>query len=233
MRNYLRLGFMAVNLILCFGAIAVINEVKAQNPGAQVYQLMETNRNSLKSLKTDIKMTKANSQTGDTDESKGTLLYLPATGQNMLVRIDWSTPQQEILAIVKGQYVAYRVKLNQAYVGKVDRKNANVKTNGALDFISMSKDDLKKNYEPPKYLGTENLDGIPTFHIKLIPKLKKDYQYAEVWVDGNGMPLQGQIVEKNNDSTTIKLGSNYQKNAAIKPTEFKVDLPRDCKIIKQ
>ena len=54
---------------------------------------------------------------------------------------------------------------------------------------------------------------------------------ADLWVDGNGMPVQAKITEKNNDTTLVLL-SNMQKNVTIKASEFKINLPKGTKIIR-
>ncbi|MEJ7698501.1 MAG: hypothetical protein WKF71_02480 [Pyrinomonadaceae bacterium] len=54
---------------------------------------------------------------------------------------------------------------------------------------------------------------------------------AELWVDGNGMPIQAKVVESNNDTTTVLL-SGFEKNAKINLQQFEVKLPKDTKIVK-
>ena len=56
-------------------------------------------------------------------------------------------------------------------------------------------------------------------------------EYAEVWVDGSGMPVQTKVVEKNGDSTCIRL-TNMEKNADISPEAFSLKLDAGVKIVK-
>jgi outer membrane lipoprotein-sorting protein len=66
----------------------------------------------------------------------------------------------------------------------------------------------------------ENLWGdVATTHFKAVPKNGASYNYIEVWVDSSGMPVQTKMVEKNNDSTTVRL-TNVSKNQTIPKTEF-------------
>jgi outer membrane lipoprotein-sorting protein len=57
------------------------------------------------------------------------------------------------------------------------------------------------------------------------------FNYAEVWVDSTGMPIQTKIVEKNGDATTVWL-SNLEKNRKLSVDEFVVKYDPSAKIIK-
>jgi outer membrane lipoprotein-sorting protein len=222
MKNYLRLSLTALALVLFFNAFAV-TEAKAQGILNEILKRMEAHRQSLSSLQANITMDKYNPQVDIHDVTEGTTMYLPAKGRDALVRIDWTKPTQETLSVVNKQYVLLRTRLNQAIVGKVDSKNTNTKAGGALAFMSMSKEQLKANYDV-SYLGKETVGGnVETWHLKLVPKTATGQKYAEIWVDGNGMPLQAKVVENNDDSTTVLL-TNLQKNINLDASKFKVNL---------
>ncbi|MGI8467712.1 MAG: LolA family protein [Pyrinomonadaceae bacterium] len=222
MRNYLRLSLTALALVLFFNAFAV-TDAKAQGILGDILKRMEAHRQSLTSLEANITMDKFNSQLGEHDVTTGTIMYLPAKGRDALVRIDWMKPVQETLSVVDKKYVLYRPRLNQAIVGKVDDKNKNAKATSALSFMSMSKEQLKANYDL-SYLGIETVSsGVETWHIKLVPKTSASYKYAEIWVDKDGMPIQGKVIEPNDDSTTVLL-SNLQKNINLDASKFRVNL---------
>ena len=63
------------------------------------------------------------------------------------------------------------------------------------------------------------------------PKGQASYQYIEVWVDKEGMPVQTKMVEKNNDATTVRL-TNIQKNQSIPLGEFELKLDSSVKRVK-
>jgi outer membrane lipoprotein-sorting protein len=230
MKLFLRTCFATIALTLFFGAFAAI-ETKAQNLLPEILKRMETHRNTLTSLRSNVTMVKYNAQLKESDKTEGTSIYLPTKGRDALVRIDWTKPVQEILAVVKGKYVLYRPRLKQAITGNAKDAKGNGKANGALAFMNMSKEQLKANYTI-KYLGQENVSsGSPTWHLELTPKTATSYKLAEIWVDGNGMPVQAKITENNNDSTTVLL-SNFDKNKGIDASQFEVRLPKDTKIVK-
>lgn len=231
MKKIFRLSFTAAALMFVFSFFAV-TESKAQGSIInEILKRMEAHRQSLTSLQASVKMDKYNAQLDEHDITEGSTKYLPAKGRDALVRIDWTRPVEETLSVVNKQYVLYRPRLGQAIIGKVEEGNKSTKSTGALAFMSMSKEKLKANYNVQD-LGQENVSGnIPTYHLKLIPKTPTNYQYGEIWVDGNGMPLQMRVVESNNDSTTVLL-SNLQKNLDLNAAVFKVNLPKGTKVVK-
>ncbi len=229
MKSFFRISFAAFALSLFFNVFAV-TETKAQGVLNEILKRMEAHRGSLTSLRSSVKMVKYNAQLKESDTTEGTSVYLPTKGRDALVRIDWTKPVQETLAVVNGKYVLYRPRLKQAIVGNAKDAKGNGKANGALGFMNMSKEQLKANYAI-KYLGQENVaGGIQTWHLELTPKTAQNFKTAELWVDGNGMPIQAKVIENNNDTTTVLL-SNLEKNISIKASVFKVNLPNDTKRI--
>jgi len=173
-----------------------------------------------------------NAQLGENDITEGDLSYPPGKSEKQIyVRIDWTKPIAESLAIANGQYVLYRPKTKQAIIGKVDSAKGNSKSGGALAFMTMSKAQLSANYDV-KYAGEETVSsGVNTFHLVLTPKAATSYKSADLWVDANGMPVQAKIVERNNDTTTILL-TNIQRNATVNASVFKISPPKGTAIVQ-
>jgi len=229
MKLFLRLSLTAIAITLFFSAVTV-TETKAQQLN-EILKRMEINRSAMKTLRSEVTMVKYNAQLKESDKIQGTSIYLPTKGRDALVRIDWVKPVEEKLAVVNGKYTLYRPRLKQAIIGNAKNAKGNGKANGALAFMNMSKEQLKANYTI-KYLGEENVSGkIPTWHLELTPKMATNFKLAELWVDGNGMPIQAKVIETNNDSTTVLL-SNFEKNATINANDFEIKLPPDTKRIK-
>ncbi len=228
MKIFLRFSFAAALLAVFFSAFA-ITETKAQQIN-EILKRMETHRQSLTSLRANVKMVKYDSVLKVPDSIEGTSMYVPLKGRDALVRIDWTKPV-ETLSVVKGQYVIYRPRLNQYLTGKTKDAQGSGKASNAMSFMNMSKAELKDNYSI-KYIGQEAVSGgTQTAHLELTPKTAQSYKSAEIWVDKDGMPIQAKIIEKNNDTTTILL-SNIKKNETIKTAEFIVKLPKDAKQVK-
>jgi outer membrane lipoprotein-sorting protein len=230
MDKFLRFGLAAVALIFVFNVFAV-TETKAQGLLNDVLNRMDAHYKALSSLQANVKMDKYNSQLDEHDITEGAVKYLPLKGRDALVRIDWTKPVEESLAVVNKEYVLYRPRLRQALVGKVDKAQGSAKSNSALAFMNMSKAQLKTNYNV-KYIGSETVSGgVQTWHLELTPKTKTTYKLANVWVDGNGMPIQMKVTENNNDATTIFL-SNLKKNETLNTKIFVINLPKGTKELK-
>lgn len=219
--------------VLLFVVIFAIGAFSAVPTSAQplneIMSLMESHKEALQTLRADVRMAKWESQLKITDFQKGNVSYISKEGRNGYVRINWTDPVREILVVVKGKYVLYRPALGQAIKGKVNGKG-NGKASNILAFISMSKRQLRQNYLV-RFLGNSTLGGNRVFHLKLVPKGKQSYKFAELWIDKNGMPIQAKVIEKNNDSSTIRL-TNLKKNVKIKNSVFRLKLPKSVKIIK-
>lgn len=230
MNKFLRFGLTAIALTFFFNAVAV-TETKAQAVLPEILKRMEAHRASLKTMESDVTFVKIDSLLDEQDIRKGKVKYIPGKTENdMYIRIDWVKPNEQI-AVIKTDYILFRVDLKQAIVGKVNNAKNSANAGNALSFMSMSKDQLRANYSY-KYIGEENLSsGAKTVHLELIPKTPQKYKSADLWVDLDGMPLQMRIVEKNGDSTTILL-SGVKKNVTLKGDDFKIVPPKDTKIIK-
>ena len=230
MSNFLRAGFAAIALTFVLGTFAA-TETNAQIN--EVLKRMDTHYKALQTLRADIKMVKYDGtlkMTEDSDIYEGKVMYLPAKGRDAYIRIDWSKPV-ESLAVVDKKYVVYQPRLKQAMVGNVNSTKGSAGATNPLSIINMSKEQLKANFDI-KYLGQENVGGgTPTWHLELTPNIASTYKTSDIWVDGNGMPVQIKITENNSDSTTILL-TNLDKKSVINKDSFSIKLPSGTKLVK-
>ena len=197
---------------------------------SSVLNRMERNRQGLKSLRSGISMEKYNSQLRDSEKFAGVVSYVPTTGREASVRIEWRSPQHEILTVSNGKFVLFRPRLNMAYVGS--SKSKNNKAGGVLEMIYMSRQQLETRFQPLQDVREETLwGGVSTIHLTLVPKGNASFKYAEIWVDSYGMPVQTKVVEKNDDSTTMRL-TGLEKNIKIPSDDFSQKLDSNVRIVK-
>jgi outer membrane lipoprotein-sorting protein len=226
---------LGIALAIVIGTlISAPSATNAQSAGlvSSVLNRMERNRQSLRSLKASLSMEKYNAQLRDKENFTGWVLYLPSSGRDASVRIEWQKPQHEILAVSKGQYTLFRPRLNQAIVGKSGSVKGKAGAGGVLDMMYMSKQQLEAKFQPLQDVREETLwGGVSTIHLTLVPKGNASYKYAEIWVDSAGMPVQTKIVEKNGDATTMRL-SGMERNLKISSDEFSIKLDSNVKIVK-
>ena len=232
MNKLLRASLMAIGLSLLISVVSV-TETNAQVLN-EILRRMDVNNKALQSLTASLTMVKTNTQLNVSDTTIGTTSYLPKsklTGGKMYVRIDWTKPVEEQISVIGDAYELYRPRLNQVIVGRTNNAKNNASVGGALGFMSMSKEQLRANYDVV-YIGEEGINGgINTWHLQLTPKTPQSYKLADLWVDGDGMPRQAKVTEQNNDSTTVLL-SNIQKNGTIQTKIFKLNYPGSVKKIK-
>jgi outer membrane lipoprotein-sorting protein len=222
-------------LLVLLASAFIVGSPKAttgQSAGlvSSVLNRMERNRQSLRSLKASLSMEKYNAQLRDAERYKGLVSYLPGSGRDASVRIEWQSPQHEILTVSNGKYTLFRPRLNMAYVGS-SKSNRN-KAGGVLEMMYMTRAQLEARFEPVKDVREETLwGGVSTIHLTLVPKGNASFKYAEIWVDSSGMPVQTKIVEKNDDATTMRL-SSLERNTKISGDDFNIKLDSNVKIVK-
>ena len=234
MKRLISSGLMVAFIL---SAIVIVTPTTTNGQGAglvsSVLSRMEKNRESLKTLRAGISMVKYNSQLGIEDKYNGVVIYMPGAGRQASVRIDWSHPRREVLAVNNNKYTIYRPALNVVYTGDARKMGGkDGKASGLLDMMNMSRQQLEARFQPVKDVREETLwGGVSTIHLTLVPKGNAGYKYAEVWIDAGGMPVQTKIVEKNDDSTTMRLTS-LEKNQKISAGDFDIKYDSNAKIVK-
>jgi outer membrane lipoprotein-sorting protein len=229
MRRIVPLGLL-VALLFVTVAVSSPTDANAQGAGliSSLLNRMERNQQSLKSLRASVYMEKFNSQTQDKDTYRGVVLYVPAAGRNAYVRVDWSEPRVETLTVANGQFKLFRPRLNLVYFG--NSNSSKNKVGGAFEFLNMSRQQLASRYDV-QYMGEETLyGGVATTHVKLLPKGGASFKWAEAWIDAGGMPVQTKVIEKNDDSTSVRL-TDLQRNANISLDQFDLKLASSVKRI--
>jgi outer membrane lipoprotein-sorting protein len=233
MNKTFRFIFSAFAVMFLFGGIAAI-KTNAQGIPNKILGLMEEHRKAMTSLKADISMKDYENILKSTDEKTGTVMYAAVRDKkgkdtDALMRLDWMRPKQEILSVVKKKFVLLDVRGGVGYTGSSSSQKV---SGGGGDMVKIltnsSKQDLKAKFDF-QYLGEESIGSAAVWHLRLTSKTKQNYQFVDVWIDGNGMPLQAMTTAKNNDTQTITL-SNLNKNLTLNAKEFVVDVPKNVKL---
>ena len=225
-------SILAVGLIAISLLAVPVHKVDAQaGLVSSVYTRLEKNRQNLKTLSADINMEKYNAQLRDSDKYYGVVRYIPLGGRSAFVRLEWTKPQHEILTVANGAWLLYRPRLAQALYGTTNSIHS-AKDNDVLALLNMSATQLRSRFGELQDVRDETLwGGVSATHFKAIPKTAASYQYIEVWVDKEGMPVQTKMVEKNDDSTTVRL-TNVAKNQTIDKSVFEQKLDSNVKKVK-
>lgn len=228
MRETIRYSII-LSLIFAAAAFVSVREASAQNVLGEILKRMDDHNKSLQSVQATVRMDKHNPQLNVTDSYSGSTKYLPKTKNGMYMRLDWTKPTVEQISVIGDKYELYKPSINQLYHGQVKKAKTSAAAGNALGFMNMSKEQLKANYNV-KYIGQETIGGTATWRLELVPKAPTSYKTADLWIDGNGMPIQAKITEQNNDTTTVLL-ENIQKNVTISTAVFKLSYPSSVKKI--
>lgn len=234
MKKIFSVGLM-IGLVLAALSFHSTSTARAQSAGfvSTVLSRMRKNEQSLKSLRANISMRKYNAQLRDADDYSGLVLYIPGTAGSgsAFVRLEWTQPQHEILAVANGQYKLYRPRLGTVVEGRTGSIKSQ-KDGDVLALMNMSAAQLRTKFGDFEDKTEETLwGGVWTQHFKVTPKTAASYKYIEVWVDKEGMPVQTKMVEKNDDSTTMRL-TNVEKNQTITKDQFDLKLDGNVKHVK-
>lgn len=226
---------LVIGLMLTALCIQPSSTADAQSAGlvSSVLSRMEKNKRSLKTLRANIGMWKYNSQLRIEDKYQGIVLYIPglAGSSSAFVRLEWTSPQHEILAVANGNYSLYRPRLKQVLEGKTKGIGSG-RDGDVLALMNMSATQLRTKFGEFQDMREETLwGGVWTQHFKVTPKTAASYKYIELWVDKDGMPIQTKMVEKNDDSTTVRL-TNVEKNQDIPKDQFTLKLDGSVKRVK-
>ena len=227
MKKFSKLGLAALSIAF-FISLFAVSETSAQVN--EILKRMELHANALQSIKGGITRSLHDILLDEHDVQSGDLYYKRGKGRKIALRIDFLKPVKETLAVSNGKYLLYQPRLKQAHYGNASKSNKSAKAGGNLEFMTMSRKQIKSNYKV-RQIGVETIGAVKMWHLELTPKTKADYKTADLWVDNNGMPVQTKIIRKNGDSTTIRL-TKFKKNVNIPNSVFKVDLPKGVKLIK-
>src|SRR5262245_36878682 len=153
--------FLTPILALAFAFIALVaTPLPRTNAQAglvsSLFTRMQRNQQTLKTLSADISMDKYNSQINDSDKFYGTVKYIPVGGKSAFVRLEWTKPQHEILAVANGAYVFYRPRLNQAIYGTTNSIKSS-KDNDVLALLNMTTTQLQARFGEPQELTIARL----------------------------------------------------------------------------
>jgi outer membrane lipoprotein-sorting protein len=233
-----KLMFLAVAAGIYF-LLAGADQPVSANAQAQlltgILNKMEKAHHDLKSLKAEMVLEKTNHQIGVTDSEFGQLLYKPGTQKSkQKLRIDYTKPSKDILAVDGDNFVFYQPRINQAFKG-VASKYSKGKQGGFAQFITIGLSGSLKSASGKyniSFVKDETVEGMMTSVLRLTPKSNDQFTSVDIWVNQqNGFPVRFSGTERNGDVTMVTL-KNLQLNANLSNEVFALDLPSGTKIVK-
>jgi len=234
MKKLIPLAIIAGIFLLLAGA----NRSASANTQAQlltgILNKMEKAHQDLKSLKADIILEKTNTQIGVTDSEYGQFIYKPGAGKSkQRLRIDYTKPSKDILAVDGDNYIYYQPRINQAFKGLASKLSKG-KQSGLAQFINVALDGSLKSASGKyniSFVKDETIDGAMTSLLRLTPKSSDQFTSFDIWINQNGFPVRFCGTERNGDLMMVTL-RNLQLNTNVPNNAFALDLPGGTKIVK-
>jgi outer membrane lipoprotein-sorting protein len=196
---------------------------------------MEKAHQDLKSLKAELVLQRTNNQIGVTDSEYGQLIYKPGAGKSkQKLRIDYTKPSKDILAVDGDNFVYYQPRINQAFKGQAS-KYSKGKQGGIAQFITIALDGSLKSASGRYNIGfvkDEMVEGVMTSMLRLTPKSNDQFTSFDIWVNQqSGFPVRFSGTERNGDLTMVTL-KNLQLNTNVPNDAFALNLPSGTKVMK-
>lgn len=190
---------------------------------------MEKAHQDMKSLKAELIQETTNSQIGITDKVFGAILYKPAAGKNKgKLRIDYSQPNKDIVALVGDNFTFYQPRINQVLKTTL-MKASKGKIAGTFYGLDSSLKSILNNYNVD-YLKDEVINGQSSTVLRLTPKTKGQVNSIDIWVLQNGLPSQWKFVDNNGDLRVYTL-KGIELNSNIPDSAFNINIPNGTKVI--
>jgi outer membrane lipoprotein-sorting protein len=196
----------------------------------QIYAKIDEASKAFKSAEANVQREYTTVIVNETEVKSGKFFYT-RRGVEPRVKLELVKPDVQFALIDRGKVQFYSPGIKQVQEAGISGNRDTVEMYMALGF-GQSSADLKANFDVS--LGPdEMIGGQKTSVLNLKPKNPSSpFQMIQLWLDQKAWnSAQIKIVEKSKDYLVIKF-TNVKMNAGIPDSRFKLDLPKDVKIIK-
>ena len=189
---------------------------------------MQKAAGNITSIQAKLDQLKRDLQIGGIEKYSGEIFFKHVAKGNDKVKIVYSIPDGQTIWVVGETITLYQAKIKQAII---TTRSAAAAKGDEFAFIATpysSVPDLKRQYDIV-YAG----DDQGMAKLELTPKAKSSIRKLTLWVDqSTWLPMKYTVVESGGNPTTFTL-SGVKKNQGVSDSTFKVDLPRDTKIVRR
>ncbi len=189
---------------------------------------MQKAAGNITSIQAKLDQLKRDLQIGGIEKYSGEIFFKHVAKGNDKVKIVYSIPDGQTIWVVGETITLYQAKIKQAII---TTRSAAAAKGDEFAFIATpysSVPDLKRQYDIV-YAG----DDQGMAKLELTPKAKSSIRKLTLWVDqSNWLPMKYTVVEAGGNPTTFTL-SGMKKNQGVSDSTFKVDLPKDTKIVRR
>jgi outer membrane lipoprotein-sorting protein len=190
---------------------------------------MQKAAGSITSIQAKMEQLKRDRNIGGLPEKySGEIFFKHTAKGNDKVKIVYSIPKGQTIWVVGETITLYQAEIKQAIV---TTRSAAASKGDEFAFIATpysSVPDLKRQYDIV-YAG----DDQGMAKLDLTPKAKSSIKKLTLWVDQSSwLPVRYAVLEPSGTETTFIL-SGLKKNQGVSDSTFKVDLPKDTKIVRR
>ena len=195
----------------------------------EVFSKIDAVSKTFRLVEAAVEQTKVTVIVNDRDVKSGKIYYTKR-GEEPRLKLEFTKPQEEFVLIDKGKLQVYTPKIKQVQEASTAGHQDLVQMFLALGFGQTSQD-LKKSFDVA-LAGDEVVDGQKRTVLDLKPKNSGTFQSVRIWLDQKEWhAVQIKTTEKSGDYLIVKY-SNIKMNGSIPDSRFKLDLPKDVKVIK-
>ena len=219
-------------LIAAAMLVAAPASISAGNPNGNLDEIlanMQKSASTIKSIQAGMEQLKRHLDIGGAPEKYRCEIFFKHVAKgNDKVKIVYSIPRGQTIWVVGDTITLYQAEIKQAII--TTRSSAAAKGD-EFAFVATpytSVPDLKRQYD---IVHTGDEQGMAK--LELTPKAKSSIQKLTLWVEQQGwLPVKYTVLETGGTATTFVL-TNVKKNQGIPDSTFKVELPKDTKIIRR
>ena len=195
----------------------------------QVFARMDVVAKTFSSIESTIEQDLVTVIVNDHNESSGKFYYL-RKGKTPRVKMERSKPAPEFVLIDNGKLQHYVPATNQLQEFSLAGRQDAVETFLAIGF-GQSSDDIKKSFDVTP-APDETIDGRKVSVLDLKPKKPGNIRSVRMWMDQQRwVSVRIKVVQSSNDYVVINY-KDIKLNGGIGDSRFKLDLPKNVRIVK-
>ena len=186
-----------------------------------------------RTMRADVAWTSYTALVDDTSVESGKIV-VRKEGDAIELKIDFTAPYPRQIRIDGTKFESYKPRIQT--IEEYDLAKHKDKLEQALLIgFGVSGKTIAKNYDA-KILGDEDLDGVSTVHLELIPKsaeMRESVPKLEMWIStATWQPVQQKLHSASGGDYRLYSYSNAEINPSLKASDFKLQISGKAKRIK-
>lgn len=196
------------------------------DPLQDILARMDAASASFTGVKAEVNKASYTAVIEDLSEESGTMYMIRKGSADVRMKIDFTKPDPRAVAFAGKKGEIYYPKIKTVHEYDLGKHKSLVESFLLLGFGTSGKQ-LAKDYSV-KYAGEEEMAGVRTHHLELVPKDRKareKFVKIDMWLakDG-GHPVQQKFTAPSQDTNTLTY-TNIEINPALSDKDVALNLP--------